>query len=100
MLIKWGVYGSDRLHNKILSIFPAITETWNPQEPIITAIGEGTHQITPTLSKHYYNPIRAIDLRIPSFVKTRVAKLQEKLGKEYRVINEGNHIHIQWNGPI
>ncbi len=93
MLVKWGVWGT--VHEELVKKFSVITKAWDPIEPVVTSIGEGTHS---PRSKHYYTPSKAIDLRIPNFKEARIKSLKEGLGKMFTVIDEGNHIHIQYNG--
>ncbi len=93
MLVKWGVWGE--VHEELVRKFSVITEIWDLNEPVITSIGEGTHV---PHSRHYHVPSKAIDLRNPAFKKAKVKALQEELGSMFTVIDEGNHIHLQWNG--
>ena len=52
-------------------------------------------------SRHYIG--EAIDLRTwgmtPQQVRQYRNSLQRNLGPDYRVIEEGNHIHVQTSGP-
>ena len=67
-------------------------------EITITSACDGKHKKT---SKHYKG--KAIDFRIrdfPANASTKVwgTRLQNRLGDEYFVLLETNHLHVQWNG--
>lgn len=63
----------------------------------VTSLSEGQHVAN---SKHYIG--QAADLRTrdvdPATVPTLVAGLRAQLGSGYTVLNEGDHIHVQYNG--
>ena len=65
-------------------------------EPVITSTFEGTHSQG---SLHYAN--RAYDLRLPKgskeFLQELAKDLWNVLGKDFFVLLEGNHIHVQYN---
>jgi len=65
---------------------------------MITSGADGTHKEN---SKHYKG--RAVDFRINNFptgasVKTWANRLQKRLGDEFFVLIESNHLHVQFNG--
>lgn len=103
MLIKYGVYGADRLHPAIImKAFPAVVAIWGDSEPVITSVSEGTHKAS---SKHYFGC--AVDFRLPRFYKVRFDKLKEKLEKDgmFTVVLSPNAdkplcIHVQYNLKI
>lgn len=66
----------------------------------VTSGCDGTHK---PKSKHYDG--RAFDLRTRDFPKNEkcsisvwVRRMQARLGDEYFVLHEEDHVHIQWNG--
>lgn len=63
----------------------------------VTSLSEGQHV---TNSKHYIG--QAADLRTrdvdPAAIPGIVSDLRSTLGPGYTVINEGDHIHVQYNG--
>ena len=94
MLIKAGVDIS-RLNREIRRALPRIQTILNYQseELVITSTYEGNHGLG---SLHYCND--AIDMRLPgNNVGLVVGEIKEKLGKDYDVVQEGNHIHIEWD---
>lgn len=94
MLIKAGVDIS-RLNREIRRALHKIQVVLNEfdQELIITSTYEGTHGEG---SLHYRND--AIDIRIdhPN-VREIKEGIKEKLGKNYDVVYEGDHIHIEYD---
>lgn len=67
-------------------------------EITITSACDGKHA---EHSKHYTG--KAVDLRIRDFpkgcsVQTWAARVQRRLGDEYFVLLEDNHLHAQYNG--
>lgn len=94
MLIKAGVDIS-RLNREIrraLAITQDVLNEWEI-EIVVTSTYEGNHGVG---SLHYGND--AIDIRKPenyrSFVKDL---LKERLGKEYDVVEEKHHVHIEYD---
>jgi len=97
MLIKAGVDIS-RLNREIRSALPKLQTVLNYQseELVITSTYEGTHGQG---SLHYAND--AVDIRLPAKnVETVVSRIWEKLGTDYDVVSEGNHIHIEYDPKI
>lgn len=71
-------------------------------ELVVTSALEGTHSAG---SLHYYG--YALDMRtkhVPEELRSVLAmtlrKNLEKLSKQYRVILEPTHIHVEWRGFI
>jgi hypothetical protein len=94
MLIKAGVDIS-RLNREIRRALHKIQVVLNEfvKELIITSTYEGTHGEG---SLHYRND--AIDIRIdhPN-VREIKEGIKEKLGKNYDVVYEGDHIHVEYD---
>lgn len=94
MLIKAGVDIS-RLNREIRRALPKIQWELNPynEELVITSTYEGTHGEG---SLHYCND--AIDVRVPDrHGITAKRDLKVKLGKDYDVVLESDHIHIEYD---
>ncbi len=98
MLLKFGVDIS-RLEfhtRRSLHIVEVIYNSEEAPEAVITSTYEGTHSVR---SLHYQN--RAYDLRLPfeSDVRNReiVIHLKASLGKDFDVILEETHIHIEYD---
>lgn len=87
-------------HYQMMRVF-RVPELLVPKgyEPTITSGADGHHAAT---SKH--NTGCAIDYRIYDFpgggaaVNTWCRRLQARLGDEYFVLVEPDHLHVQWNG--
>ena len=67
-------------------------------EITITSACDGKHH---SKSKHYTG--KAFDFRTRDFpprckVSAWAKRLQNRLGDEYFVLEEPNHLHVQWNG--
>lgn len=95
MLIKMGCGGVDlsRLHPAIWHAIKIAHVVWNKEEIIITSTWEGTHV---DWSFHYR--YEAFDLRPPQFARDhKVITLREQLGPDYDVVDEGDHIHIEYD---
>jgi len=94
MLIKAGVDIS-RLNREIRRALPKIQRLLNEfkQELIITSTYEGTHGEG---SLHYGND--AMDIRVdhPNSMEIKEG-VKEKLGKDYDVVYEGTHLHVEWD---
>lgn len=94
MLLKLGVDISKlsdpirRQLTRIDGIYLDLTGT----EAVVTSTYEGTHSPS---SLHYVH--RAIDLRlpIPAHRTAVVQKMKQQLGKDYDVVLETNHIHVE-----
>ncbi|MCD6126073.1 MAG: hypothetical protein J7J19_03595 [Thaumarchaeota archaeon] len=95
MLVKFGVGGLDlsSLHVAMWYAVKVVNEVWQGEEPVITSTWEGTHV---PWSMHYRK--RALDFRVPKRpIKEVISELKEKLGKDYDVLYEGDHIHIEYD---
>ena len=98
MLLKAGVDLS-RLRPEIrkkLGIIEDTLDSWTADELVINSTYEGDHSAG---SLHYAN--LAIDVRSRSAGGTLVSKLKEELGPDYDVVDEYDHIHIEYDpkGP-
>ena len=94
MLIKLGCGGVDisTLHPKMRIVLRAVEQVWSPEEPIITSTWEGTHS---SASFHYFK--RALDFRLARTMQDKVDLLRSKLGKDYDIVLEHTHIHIEYD---
>ena len=94
MLIKAGVDIS-RLNREIRRAMPKVAHIlWKYEKAfIITSTYEGSHGIG---SLHYGND--AFDCRGPKVNRSLcITELKGKLGRHYDVVNEADHIHIEWD---
>ena len=95
MLIKAGVDIS-RLNRDIRRALPILNAYAlnHKEELIITSTYDGNHSAG---SLHYGND--AIDMRYLKSIdlKKQVAAIKVLVGKDYDVIAEGNHIHIEYD---
>ena len=95
--IKFGCGGIDIsfLHDKIWDAIREITRVLG-EDWMITSTNEGKHLPN---SMHYRN--KAIDLRLPFDTVTHnkdfVTELKLRLGKDYDIIYEKDHIHLEWD---
>ena len=91
MLIKAGVDIS-RLERPVRRALNTIEAAY--PDFVITSTYEGTHSPS---SLHYAN--LAIDIRTKTFRGTKIsaADLKAVLGKGFDIIEEGTHIHIEWD---
>ena len=95
MLVKLGVYGLDNLHPKMRKVKKWVEIVWRPEEAVITSCGEGNHSGG---SYHYPAPlIQALDWRLPKNPLNKIEELKKKLGKDYDVVLEVNHIHTEYD---
>lgn len=101
MLIKLGVWGFGRLHRGLrrkLQVIENIFGRNGAGEPVISSIGEGSHNLN---SLHYTDPIQAIDFRKPKLIAIQfielVADLKESLGHDFDVVTSGPCIHIEYD---
>ena len=92
MLLKLGVnidelnYFIRRALNHIENVYAT-----NGEEAVITSTGGGTHSAG---SLHYAN--NAVDVRMPKKNPQSVADaLRQKLGKDYDVVLEVDHVHVE-----
>ena len=92
MLIKLGV-SIEKLNRKArrgLGVVAAVFAEFN-YEAIVTSTYEGNHS---PRSLHYAND--AFDVRLPpDGVVKIVLELRERLGKDFDVVLEKDHIHIE-----
>lgn len=94
LLIKAGVY-IDRLKrpprkslNKVVAIYGSLG-----YDLVITSTYEGTHSAG---SLHYDN--NAYDISNPPEHKDEILrKIRDSLGRDFDVIDESNHIHIEYD---
>ena len=95
MLIKFGVDIS-RLNREIRRMLPGIDYIYQQQtgrEAVVTSTYEGNHGLN---SLHYCND--AIDLRLPQKKLSAVVdKLEMQIGKDFDVVEEQTHIHIEYD---
>jgi hypothetical protein len=62
---------------------------------VITSAVEGQHK---RASKHYSGA--AVDLRRPNAADIIVADLQRRLGNDYDVILEADHVHLEYDPKL
>ena len=94
MLLKTGVDIS-RLKPPIRKKLNIIEECFNKyyvDEMVITSTYEGNHNPN---SLHYAN--LAIDIRCPATINNFFVNLKEKLGNNFDIVFEKNHIHIEYD---
>ena len=94
MLIKAGVDIS-RLRPEIRRKLKKIAQTVSAcdgQELVITSTYEGNHSES---SLHYVN--LAIDIRRDQAMSYSFKELKRTLGADYDVVQEANHIHIEYD---
>lgn len=76
---------SDEVHKDVLD-----------RESTVTSVNDGKHMAG---SKHYEG--NAVDFRTRDMTPTQAekikVKMQNSLGKDYDVINEGDHIHVEYD---
>ena len=91
MLIKAGVDIS-RLERPIRRALSKIEAVY--PDFIVTSTFEGDHSPS---SLHYAN--LAVDIRIKTFYGTKIgaADLKKILGDGFDVVNEGSHVHVEWD---
>ena len=100
MLLKAGVDIS-RLNPEIRRTLTPLEKLYRAraeQEIIITSTYEGNHLPS---SLHYHND--AIDIRWPVGEQRRkelVNRIKEMLGKDFDVVSELNHIHIEYDPKV
>ena len=95
-----GITG-DGLTGNITSIEGSVDQTYldaggNNAEATVTSTTGGVHSAN---SLHYSG--NAIDLRVWDFTDTERAdwaqRLRDALGNDYDVIDEGDHIHVEYD---
>ena len=65
---------------------------WGVEPVVITSTSDGKHMQG---SKHYDVPRNAEDYRFPAKFKAWIAELRAKLGTNYDVVIEKDHIHVE-----
>lgn len=83
------------LETEILLALMVARDLWSEQSQslVVTSITDGQHKVG---SLHYAG--RAMDLRLPTANKERmVEQLGIRLGGDYDVILEGDHIHVEYD---
>ena len=94
MLLKLGVDIS-RLRpaiRKRLGLIEHIHFTCFDSEMVVTSSFEGSHMSS---SLHYAN--LAIDVRLPGAPEDFIQKLRAELGRNYDIVLESDHIHIEYD---
>lgn len=94
MLLKLGVDISRLLPpiRKKLFLIERVHTVFFNDEMVVTSTYEGRHM---SGSLHYAN--LAIDIRLAGVSADFVNSLKKKLGRDYDIINESNHIHIEYD---
>lgn len=95
MLVKLGVDIS-KLNREIRRALKYVTQTYNEQsiEPVITSTYEGHHMDS---SLHYANDAFDVRSDVSMFFETVHTRLKERLGPDYDIIREKDHIHIEYD---
>ena len=95
---KDGIKYED-MDEKIEAIIPTVDKVFNEiagRDAIITSAREGNHSRN---SRHYSG--QAIDLRTRDLTPDKIekvrVKLQNSLGKDYDVVKEETHIHVEYD---
>jgi len=93
MLIKLGCGGVDlsTLHDAIWKAIKAAS-MYIGEDAVITSTWEGTHAAN---SFHYRK--RALDFRLPSNPVEVINQFKAYLGKDYDVLLEGDHVHVEYD---
>lgn len=98
MLLKLGVSIRNLEHHcrRALNVVDQVWKKLGYSESVITSTFEGNHSPG---SFHYQD--RAFDLRLPSksiAINVKIAQaLKDKLGKDFDIIVESNHIHVEYD---
>jgi hypothetical protein len=94
VLIKIGCGGVSlgKLDPSMQPVMRTVALVWGSEEPVITSTWEGTHSSS---SWHYF--CRALDFRLPKNVDGMIDVLKNRLGKDYDVVLESTHIHIEYD---
>lgn len=93
MLLKLGV-SIERLSRdmrRALNIIDAEWALWG-EEAVITSANEGTHSAG---SLHYGD--NAVDIRMPKKPQETAITLRNKLGKDFDVVVEVDHLHVEFD---
>lgn len=95
MKFKDGVIWTD-IHPKVEQVLHGVDAVFQKHgvEAVITSGRDGKHMEG---SKHYEG--KAFDLRTWHVIEEVAKQLRMYLGKDYDVIVEKDHIHIEWEGP-
>lgn len=98
MLLKLGVY-IDRISRPIRRALNVIDDVFEQhgEEAVITSTDEGNHSAS---SLHYDRVIHgAVDVRKPKRNGDRILEaLKQDLGRNYDVIDESDHWHVEYEG--
>lgn len=98
MLLKAGVDIS-RLNRQARRTLWIVSNIYwlNGDELVITSTYEGTHSPS---SLHYHND--AFDVRLPVGIKPEdmVNKLKARLGEDFDIVLEADHIHIEYDPDV
>jgi len=98
MLVKLGVDISrlERPARRALCVVEECFRDAGCEEPVITSTYEGTHM---ACSLHYSN--KAFDIRLPArgCVEELLGLLRRRLGDDFDLLMEGDHIHIEYDPP-
>ena len=94
MLVKLGVDISrlQRPIRRALNIIDAVHKEFEGEEAVITSTYEGDHSAS---SLHYAN--LALDIRRGMNAEQTVKALRRALGKNFDVVLEKDHIHIEYD---
>jgi hypothetical protein len=94
MLLKTGVDISRLLPpiRKKLNLIADVVEKYTDEEMVITSTYEGNHSPN---SLHYAN--LAIDIRKPDNSGRCIQEIIASLDRDYDVVTEANHIHIEYD---
>lgn len=101
MLIKMGCGGVDlsSLHPKMWDVIRWVSALADPEEIVITSTWEGTHC---NHSCHYRK--QALDFRLLQSGKfqywwseTKYERLRKLLGKDFDIVVESDHLHVEYD---
>ena len=88
-----GVVQVDKEVFNIISVASSIWERQGWGTVVVTSISDGVHKPT---SLHYWG--KAVDLRVWGIEVIHAATLlKEELGKDYDVVVERDHIHVEYD---
>lgn len=97
ILIKIGCGGVclDKLHPAMRLVLREVDLIWK-EDPVITSTWDGVHS---SGSFHYF--CMALDFRLPKEKPLqKVEELKEKLGSDYDVVLENDHVHVEYDPKI
>ena len=93
-----GIGGTDlsKLHKSIWHAIKVISNIYDHEEVIITSTWEGPH-----CDWSYHYQFKAIDIRYPKLnTKAKIKEIRKMLGKDYDVVEELGHIHIEYDKKV